>query len=133
MALPVEIGTRLSTQGVTDSTWDLQYIELQPQPDRAVAVIPSGGFSGLGWSTARKTALDQPTFQVVVRGQTTGIDTAYTKIEAVRTALDGFDGTLGSYRYTDIRQQGDILSLGRDENDRPLYALNFVALRSRTT
>lgn len=35
--------------------------------------------------------------------------------------------------YLDVFMQGDTLFLGRDDNQRPVYAVNFLALRSQTT
>jgi len=65
----------------------------------------------------------------VIRGSRTGSTGLEDKVEDVVAALQGFAGTLNSVGYMDISQQGDVLWLGRDENENPVYALNWTAHR----
>lgn len=70
----------------------------------------------------------KPTVQVRVRGskKTTKWPDAYTKIEGVRDALHAVNNqTVGGTRYVQIFAQGDVLSLGLDENSRPVLTQNF--------
>lgn len=130
-----EIGARLTAQavattggtGASAATMRLVYREFQPTPEWQLVLTPSGGFQGEG-----RPELDRPTFQVRVRGAESASTTLEVKTAAVVTALHQFAGTLSGRYYVDIARQGDTLYLGRDENQRPIYALNFLALRSRT-
>ena len=139
MSLVAEIMARLSSQSVgsTSSTaaWRLVARELLPATiggstqAQMIAVIPTGGFQ----QEATEPLL-RPTFQVQVRGSSTGSTGLEAKVDAVRDALNLWSSTgiLGR-RMVDCQMQGDVLWLERDENDNPIYGLNFVAFRSRTT
>jgi len=139
VSLVTEIGQRLTSAGVgsTSSTaaWRIVYRDFLPgtiagsTKAQQIAITPTGGFD-----QEYAEALTYPTFQVRIRGSATSSTGLEAKAQAVVNALNlnGRD-TLGSYVYLDILQQGDLLYLGRDENQRPIYAANFLALRARTT
>jgi len=120
-----------------------------------ICVTPTGGFN-----QEYAEALTYPTFQVRVRGSSTGstgtdagrLTGAEAKMGEVVSVLNllgrktlanitstslayaiGTPGQTGDRVYLDILQQGDLLFIGRDELQRPMYAANFMALRSRTT
>ena len=96
---------------------------------RQICVTPTGGFN-----QEYAEALTYPTFQVRVRAASTSSTGLEAKAEAVVTALNlSGRSTAPGRTYIDILQQGDLLYLGRDEAQRPMYAANFMALRSRTT
>lgn len=128
-----EVSARLIAQGVgvTGSTanWVVKKGWMAPQPDRAIAVFETGGFPNDPHESA---LIDRPTFQVRVRGPKGGYSTARTKIGAARTALEVGNTTLSSWRYIHIVAQGEPVSLGMDQNQRPELVMNFTALRSRT-
>lgn len=129
-----EIMARLTSQGVAttgaaSTSWRLGARELQDSPDRFVAVIPTGGGQQEGVAP-----LDRPTFQLLVRDAKDGAHgTLEQKVRDADSAVNLFAGTLASWTYVDIQRQGDVLYLGRDENQRPMYSLNYQALRSRTS
>jgi len=102
---------------------------MSPAPDRAIGVFETGGFPNDPHESA---LIDRPTFQVRVRGPKGGYSTARAKIAAARTALEIGNSTLSGRRYVHIVAQGEPVSLGMDENQRPELVLNFTALRSRT-
>jgi len=141
VALVNEIALRLSSQSVggitSTASWRIWYRELgagtqgTSSQAQAIAIVPTGGFPG--YVAEGTTHLTRPSFQVIVRAahdSSTGLE---AKVDAVISALHLYRGTLGSYKYKDIRLQGEPAYLGRDINDRPEYSLNFVASRSRTT
>ena len=134
-----EIATRLIAQSVgglpgstaasTSGTgWTIWSRQLGPTPDQSIAIVPTGGFQ-----REDRAFVDRPTFQIVVRAGKDTSSSLETKVAAVDAALNAFDGTLSSRVYVDINRQGDYLWLGRDENGRPMYSLNYLAHRSRTT
>lgn len=133
MGLLDEIGAQLTVAGVASSGasstgWALRYRGLTPQPVRQVAVIPSGGFAQEGIAP-----IDRPTFQVLVRGSSDMGRDLEDKVDDVDSALNLVEGVVGGRVYVDIQRQGDKAFLGLDEHQCPLYSLNYLALRSRTT
>lgn len=140
-----EILARLSSRGVgstnaTSSGWLLVKRQFLPGTIGAttraqqIAVVPTGG---LGWEPEEQ--VDRPTFQVLVRGayspnqSSTGLEQKLTDVETAlcSTAVIGF--TIKGRRFVDVQKQSDMLWLGRDDNNRPIYGQNFLAWRSRST
>lgn len=134
-----EVLARLSSASVggltSTASWRLVAREFLPGTVNAstqaqqICVTPSGGYAQY-----TEVELDRPTFQVRIRGDSTGSTGLEQKVDAVIQALN-LQGrqTLSGRVYLDIEKQGDVLWLGRDEADRPVYAVNFLAFRSRTT
>ena len=134
MALLEEISLRLSTQGVgtTSSTATLQIVFRGFVPstkDQQIAIVPTGGFQQF----TERAPVERPTFQLLIRGKSTGSTGLEAKVQGAIDALNFFDGTLLGRVYVDIQKQGEAHFLGRDEEERPLYSVNFLAHRSRTT
>lgn len=139
MALVTEIMNRLSSQSVggltSTAAWRIVARDFLPgsiggsTQAQQICVTPTGGYP-----QEQAEALTYPTFQVRVRGASSSSTGLEAKMGAVVNALN-LTGrkTLGSYVYLDITQQGDLLYLGRDAAQRPIYAANFLAFRSRTT
>ena len=139
MSLITEIMNRLSSQAVggltSTATWRIVGRDFLPgsiggsTKAQQICVTPTGG-----WDQEQSEALTYPTFQVRVRGASSGSTGLEAKAEAMVSALNLCGRkTFGSYVYLDINQQGDLLYLGRDEAQRPIYAANFLAFRARTT
>ena len=114
--------------GSTGTAWALTKRELQHQPSRMIAVIATGGFP-----QEPRLEIDRPTFQLLIRGSTGDSSGLEQKVTDAVNALNLTDGTFSNWTYVDIQKRGDVLYLGRDENQRPLYSVNFLALRSRTS
>jgi hypothetical protein len=137
MGLVEEVQQRLIDQSVggnmaSTEAWKITHRELVPSPDTAIAVVPTGG--GTQFAVA-DNPLDRPTFQVMVRAAANSSTGLEQKVNDVITALNLYSGTpsTGGAEYVDIQKEGDALYLGRDENQRPVYSLNFRAIRERTT
>lgn len=90
--------------------------------------MASGGFQQEG-----KPPLDRPTFQVLVRGSSVDSETLEAKVDAVDAALNQQSSQMVGWYYADLQRQGDRQFLGWDDAQRPLYSLNYLALRSRTS
>lgn len=135
MGLLEDVGSLLTSASVATTSagstgWRLVYREFQPtpMPVRQVCVRLTGGYE-----SEERAPITRPTFQVVVRGSTGEGSTLETKAQAVATALNFQEGTINSWVYVDMRMEGDVLYLGRDEHQQPQYSLNFRTVRSRTT
>lgn len=118
----------VATTGATSTGWTLKYRDLEPTPAQMVAVIPSGGLDG-----EQVVELDYPSVQVLVRGSSAAGSALETQVAAVNAALHLYSGTVNGRVYVNIARKGDVLWLGRDQNQRPMYSLNFGCTRSRTT
>lgn len=137
MGLLQDIKTRLvaSSVGTTSAGstgWRIVYRELLPVVGgigaQQIAIVPTGGYPEDG-----KPPIERPTFQVVVQGTSNASSGLEVKVDAVISSLNLYNGTLNGWTYVDIRRQGDKLWLGRRDDQHPVYAVNFLAVRSRTS
>ena len=107
---------------------DLFVSRMPETPDQCVAVFDTGGEPPQPSFVYLK-----PTIQVRIRGAKTGYQTAYTLAESIRDALhDLTNETWNSTRYVGIWATSDIFFIGYDENDRPLFSVNFRIHRTST-
>lgn len=94
-------------------------------PDACVAVYEYEGQVTDTFGTAE--AITMPRFQVKVRGAVEDYATPRALIATIRTALAGVrPGTVTGIES--IRPTGTVLTLGRDGNERPVFACNFQAM-----
>lgn len=135
MGLLEDVGSLLTAASVATTSagstgWRLVYREFQPSPSpvRQVCVRLTGGYE-----SEERAPITRPTFQVILKGSTGEGSALETKAQAVATALNFQEGTINSWVYVDMRMEGDVLYLGRDEHQQPQYSLNFRTVRSRTT
>lgn len=92
-------------------------------PDACVTIYDTGGAEPHPTYVYLK-----PTIQVRVRGAQMGSKwtAAYTLAEGIRDALHGVNNqTVGGTKYIQIFAQGDMFSLGADDNNRPVLTINF--------
>lgn len=109
-----------SSLGLTFAT-DLFVSEMPETPDASVGVYDTGGED-----PEVNYTYERPTIQIRVRGAKGDYDGAYDTIKSIADVLNGLvDETVGSTRYVAIWQQSDIISLGYDDNRRPLLTVNF--------
>lgn len=104
------------------TSWAINVSREPNSPDDAITVYDTGGGEALPDIT-----LYEPTIQVRVRSQS--YTDAYAKAEAIRDLLIlPTTRTLGASSdtfYIGIWLQSDILSIGRDDNDRHLLTTNY--------
>ena len=95
-------------------------------PDLAVGVFDSGGAAPRVDYTE-----ERPTVQVLVRGNRGGYLEAHAMAQTCRDALGGkANETINGARYILVRCLTDVLSVGYDENHRPLLSVNFELIRT---
>ena len=98
---------------------DLFVAEMPESPDRCVTIIDSGGNDA-----ESQYIYERPTIQILVRGERGEYE--YDLAKAIKDELHGTaNETVGGTRYVGIWAEGDILSLGQDENKRSLLSINF--------
>ncbi len=124
-----EIMRYLDSRGIvtyddTGATGNIFMGLLPPVPDIAVAITPSGGIA-----SSIKHPYDQPTFQVLVRGDEDP-RTGYNLALAIYDALHGFGsapfipGGMWVIKCEGI--QSDPVHIGIDGKRRHRYAMNFM-------
>jgi len=135
MTLPsADIKDLLVTAGVgtfalgTSTDWSINISQEPPfptVPHTAITIYDTGGFA-----PNARFLLEEPTVQVRIRGNPNDYQAAYLKAQAVKDALLGRPGsTLNGNKYVGIWQDSDIISLGNDDNDRPILVANFKIVR----
>jgi hypothetical protein len=102
-------------------------------PDRGVALLESGGPPEI-----LNLRIDQPLFQVLVRGaRTNQVSSAYEeareKAEQIKFGLHMLtDATLSGVRYLQIQAEQEPFYIGNDANERPVFSCNYRAWREST-
>ena len=116
LLVAASVGTFAATSG-----WGI-FINKEPAaPNTTITIFDTGGFT-----PNPKWLLDYPSVQVRVRGDKSGYVDAQTKIIQVKDVLLGLDSQdLNGDRWVAVNMQGDILSLSNDQNERPLFVVNF--------
>lgn len=104
-------------------------IEIGLAPDKPNQVITILDTPGIGQDPNPKWLLDYPTCQVMVRGDVSDYLATQDEARAVKDILLGIDSqdVLGD-RLVAVNMNGDIGFIGRDEDMRPLFAMNFALI-----
>jgi hypothetical protein len=90
-------------------------------PHTVITVIDAGGFT-----PNPKWLLDYPTVQVRVRGAKNDYIPTYNKARSVRDALLGLPSQdVNGERWVAVNAMGGIHWLGFDDQNRPIFTLNF--------
>ena len=129
MSVVDSIGAILTAQGAVggDSGYTLALNWMPPSPDQIVAVTEYGGDV-----PQHRAGLERHSVQVRVRGLPSGAQAAATKMDAVRTILAYHDRTDDSTDVLEcVPRASGMLSMGRDDNERPEFSVNFEVWRSR--
>ena len=107
---------------------DLFVSEMPTTPDACVCVYDSGGDD-----PEVEYTYERPHVQVRIRGDKGGYEVAHELARAIRDTLSGTANyTINAARYVGIWAVGDILSIGYDNNQRPLLTVNFRLHRTNT-
>jgi hypothetical protein len=90
--------------------------------DECSVVKLTGGFPPSQW-----TGKKQPSFQIIVRGKANGQAEVESRAYAIHESLMNLrEVTVGSESVVVIRAVNSVpIYVGNDENNRPLYSMNF--------
>ncbi len=100
---------------------DLFIGEMPKTPNNCVCIFDTGGYD-----PESNYVYQRPTIQVRVRGAGGGYLAAHEQAQAIRDELHGLHNeTINGARYVGIWQEGDIISVGQDDNKRPNITVNF--------
>ncbi len=124
MTAPTEHLRSLLTTHVGISGWQVETGAMPPKPDRVIMLTDT-----VGVEPNPRYLLDFPAAQIMVRGEVGGYLATYAEAKAVKDLLLGLDSQdIGGDRMVSITQNGDLGFIGRDENDRPLFTINFALI-----
>ncbi len=132
MNVAKDIATYMDGAGLATLHTNLFYGKLpetQPTTAPVATVLSSGGPA----PTQHRQGRDgNHTFQVFVKGTPGGYDAANDFILSLADGLtDQVAFATGGTKYLLLGQQGDVIPLGYDENNRPLFSANFLYGSSR--
>lgn len=120
MGLIADVKTLLSSIDTTNC-----YLgDMPDSPDDVLCIYETGGYPAE--LNLNGDAIDRPTFMIKVRNTTHA--GGITKCELIKAALSSVSNTtINGHFYLSIRQQSDILSLGKDARNRSEFSINFKA------
>ena len=126
-ALNILVAAGIGVLGpASEASWALYGGLLPDAPDRAIAIIQSGG--NAPWA---HYALDFPQLQALIRGLPGGYLEAHAKALAVKNVFLGMDPAVADGDdWWGATLISDIAGLGTDKQSRPLLSVNiqlFVA------
>ena len=76
-----------------------------------------------------KWLLDFPSCQIMVRGNSSGYLDTFREAKAVKDILLGVDSQdINLDRLVSVTMNGDLGFIGRDEDMRPLFSMNFALI-----
>jgi len=129
----VEISTFLQTGGIgtlgASSDWGIFTGREPTDPDTAVTVYDTPSAP-----SNPKFLLDEPSIQTRIRGAINGYLGGYDKAQEIKDLLLGIPKqVIGQATYVGIWQTSDIMFLKFDDNDRPLFTINWRMFREPFT
>ena len=125
MSVIDDVIAHLTTNSIIEggTGWEGVIDHMPDSPDKVVAVFPTGGDQPELSATVR-----YPTFQIRVRGEANvaGYNVMRDKMEAIYSELLGIaNEVVNTVTYAFIIPISEVLSLGRDKNNRPEISRNF--------
>lgn len=123
----VDLAGHLVTEGEGtlggSEAWSINVSREPATPDSTVTLYDTGGFQ-----PDPDCGLEEPSVQVRVRSNSYLV--AFAKMESVKNSIIGPNSlTLGGHKYLGLRGDGDVTSLGYDENDRVILVFNLIMMR----
>jgi hypothetical protein len=99
------------------------FISREPDsPDAVVTIYDTGG----GEPSSGTEKNEFPTIQVRVRGAVMDYEGAYNLIDSIKNVLHNLASqTINGTKYIGVWASSDIIHLGYDTSDRPIFTLNF--------
>lgn len=126
MTILEAVGDYLQAQGQGTLGTNIFLAVMPESPDSCVCVFETAGFAPQFTMGAAAWAVDQPGIQVICRGPRGNYPAARDKADAIRGLLGAVvDSTLSSVNVMRIAPDGAVLSMGEDENGRPMVSVNF--------
>lgn len=109
--------------GSDTTAWSIRISRRSELPNAQIVL-----FDGPGGVANPRWLLDEPHITAMVRGEKDGYSAGYAKMREVKDALLGiepFTVSPGGDRWDGCLAVGDIMHIGYDEQDRPLFSMEF--------
>lgn len=126
-SVAVDMTTLIAANTVHVFGTDLFALEWNKNVEAQVLILDVSGFD-----TDEKLNSEQPVFQMLVRGDP-GDDmvTAYTVIRAIHEFLIAEPTqNISGDEYQQFEPMSTIMGLGRDDEDRAVYSINYYTFRA---
>lgn len=123
--LASEEAKKLLATHVGVSGWQIEIGNMPDSPDRIIMISDTGG-----QDPNPKWLLDFPTIQIMIRGAVSGYLITAREGKAVKDLILGVASftTSEGDRWVAANMNGDLGFIGRDENMRPLFSVNFALI-----
>lgn len=106
---------------VVTADWCTHISKVPTTPHRVIGLFDTGGVN-----PNPAILLDFKTVQVQVRGGPNDNELTFSKAQAIKDRLLGIDSqTVLGDRLCSLTMIGDITFMGRNDQDQPLYSINF--------
>jgi hypothetical protein len=125
MALLDDVKTYLEANSVSGGVtgWKTCLAYLPPSPDQVVYVVETGS------TRSPEPTLYSPSIQFIIRGNKDDVQTARTKAEQVLIVMD--NATISGTNYPYCFAEQNPMYIGKDENERPMFSINFKLMQTR--
>ncbi len=122
---PASVGAKaLIAAHAAISGWQIEVGVMPDTPDKIITISDTGG-----QDPNPKWLIDFPSLQVMVRGNVSGYLDTFVEAKAVKDLLLGVTSQdISGDRWVSITQNGDLGFIGRDEDQRPLFTVNFALI-----
>ncbi len=123
--LASEEAKKIIATHVASSGWQTEIGVMPDEPDNVIMISDTGGLD-----PNPKWLLDYPTIQIMVRGIVSGYLVTAREAKAVKDLILGIGAftTSEGDRWVAANMNGDLSFIGRDENARPLFTMNFALI-----
>ncbi len=127
IAVSIDITTLLAANALGTYGTDLFAMEWNDELDAQTLILDQAGID-----SPLKESHEQPFFQVLVRGEKgDDMNTAYQAIRAIHEFLiQAPTQLIGLCEYTGFDPLSTIINLGRDDNNRAIFSMNYYTFRS---
>ncbi len=122
---PPSVGAKtLLAAHVAVSGWTIEVGSMPKTPNKIIVLTDT-----MGRAPNPKWLIDYPALQAMIRGDVGDYLATYREAKAVKDLLLGVTSQdISGDRWVSITQNGDLGFIGRDENARPLFSVNFALI-----
>ena len=123
--LASEEAKKILATHVATSGWQTEIGAMPSKPDKVIMISDTGG-----QDPNPKWLLDFPTLQVMIRGIASGYLVTAREAKAVKDLILGIAAftTSEGDRWVSATMNGDLGFIGRDEDMRPMFSVNFALI-----
>lgn len=124
----VDIRDYITSQGANGS-WQVNISRSMDSPNQLITIYDNGGTD-----PNPKWLLDLMDVQIRVRGDRNGYSAAYSRCQTIKdTLLGSVPGTINGTDYIAVYMRGDVNFIQYDENERPIFTMNYQIYRQPTS